>query len=671
MEWQSVTGTPTIETTIVRANGTAYRIAPGATKQVQHSSYSSGQGLKYYRIYFHVVTAPASNNRVFISLDNSSAIKIGVRLNTNMTMQFFNEEDIAQIGSTSSALSTGKFYRLEMGINDTTLASTACEIRLYDASAESTLIWNETGTINLAAAPNRLSIKNGNDTNLDFVFTDVAIIEGDSTAPNTWAGEGSIIYLRPSGAGTSTQWSRGGTDSGANWSQTSETPPNDVTSYVESNTVNQVDDFALADTPSAIATNDLVRWIASGARFALSSTTGPDPDFVSRITIGGNTVESANISGAGDTLWASYKGNTNLVFPQVLTGSYTKSDLDSAQIGIRETNSDTHFIRVSALWLMFEFCPTPTVSLSSPTDASTTSDDTPDLVFTGTHSGGQEIEYEVQLDTVNSFDSVAGGDAQTLVDSVSFPSVYGGTAASSETSQAQSQVITPASSLSLTSIDLKLYKLGSPTDNLSISVHSTSETGTTLGTSASISGASITTDQAGEVKNFTFSPPISLSAGVSYYLVVERSGARDTVNLYSIRAYGTSDAYAGGTARVRSSNLWSNRSPAVDWYFVLYPQSQPLLDKLSTADPGFSGTGDPHPWPSGNAVTYTVQSSLADGTYYWRVRGTDPLGSNAWGGWSSTFSFTVNTGAGPTGQPFRIRALGIPTGRMDRPRSWN
>ena len=41
--------------------------------------------------------------------------------------------------------------------------------------------------------------------------------------------------------------------------------------------------------------------------------------------------------------------------------------------------------------------------------------------------------------------------------------------------------------------------------------------------------------------------------------------------------------------------------------------------------------------------TYTASSSLADGKYYWHVRAKDSAGN--WGGWSGTWSFTIDTKA--------------------------
>lgn len=69
-----------------------------------------------------------------------------------------------------------------------------------------------------------------------------------------------------------------------------------------------------------------------------------------------------------------------------------------------------------------------------------------------------------------------------------------------------------------------------------------------------------------------------------------------------------------------------------------------IINAVSGVDSGFSGSPDnTSPFTSGQQVTYTVQSALSDAAYYWRVRARDPSGSNAWGAWSSTRSFTVST----------------------------
>ena len=52
---------------------------------------------------------------------------------------------------------------------------------------------------------------------------------------------------------------------------------------------------------------------------------------------------------------------------------------------------------------------TPTLSLDSPSNAGTVSSTTPQLKFTGASNASQNIPYEIQIDSGNTFNSQAGG----------------------------------------------------------------------------------------------------------------------------------------------------------------------------------------------------------------------------------------------------------------------
>ena len=78
------------------------------------------------------------------------------------------------------------------------------------------------------------------------------------------------------------------------------------------------------------------------------------------------------------------------------------------------------------------------------------------------------------------------------------------------------------------------------------------------------------------------------------------------------------------------------------------------LNKTSDADSGFANTtdgGDTDPFDSGDLASFTVQGgdALSTDTYYWRVRVVDPLGDNVYSDWTSTRSFTIDTGGGGGG----------------------
>ena len=68
-------------------------------------------------------------------------------------------------------------------------------------------------------------------------------------------GDGRGILLKPNGAGNYTDLTRGGTDSGANWSQVDELPPNDATDDVLSATADQKDTYATANPTNVGAVN--------------------------------------------------------------------------------------------------------------------------------------------------------------------------------------------------------------------------------------------------------------------------------------------------------------------------------------------------------------------------------------------------------------------------------
>lgn len=297
----------------------------------------------------------------------------------------------------------------------------------------------------------------------------------------------------------------------------------------------------------------------------------------------------------------------------------------------------------------------PTVSLSSPADAGSTSDTTPDLVFTGTDSQSDDIRYNVQVDTVDTFDSSIGGtpvisDSYVEANQDSTVSVGGG---GSRLKVGQSFT---GGGNAITSAKFYLSRGTSAVGNINAAIYAHTGTygtdgtgtGSALATSNNINVATgITTSLT--LIEFTFSTPFTTVNGTHYVVAVEYTDATDIVNV----GRDVSSATHAGSNQVYTSS-WSSAGAGVDTIFYVYETpAAPLLNKTSGTDSGFSGTPDnTDPFTSGQAVTYTVQAgdALPTGdTYYWRVRGIDPSGSNTYGSWSSTRSFTVSAG-GTTGQ---------------------
>lgn len=56
-----------------------------------------------------------------------------------------------------------------------------------------------------------------------------------------------------------------------------------------------------------------------------------------------------------------------------------------------------------------------------------------------------------------------------------------------------------------------------------------------------------------------------------------------------------------------------------------------------------AATSDKDPFTSGQVIRYIPPSSIATSTYWWRVRASDPDGTNTYGEWSTPYSFTIDT----------------------------
>ena len=87
----------------------------------------------------------------------------------------------------------------------------------------------------------------------DYYFDDLYVCNNVGSINTDLLGDVRVASLLPSGAGALNDWSRGGTDSGANYSQVDEGAYNADTDYVRSNTIGATDTYVYPDLPAAAA----------------------------------------------------------------------------------------------------------------------------------------------------------------------------------------------------------------------------------------------------------------------------------------------------------------------------------------------------------------------------------------------------------------------------------
>lgn len=85
--------------------------------------------------------------------------------------------------------------------------------------------------------------------NAYYAYDDLAVNDTAGSRNNGQIGDGKVFLLKPSGAGSTTSQTRGGTDTGANYSQVNELPPS-MAQYVLSATAATRDTYALEDVPA-------------------------------------------------------------------------------------------------------------------------------------------------------------------------------------------------------------------------------------------------------------------------------------------------------------------------------------------------------------------------------------------------------------------------------------
>jgi hypothetical protein len=362
------TNAPSVETTIKRSGNAAWRISNTGGIEGFRTVHTTAQGSFFFRFYLYIVAMPASTKTI-AGFSQAGSYKVGIRLTSGGLLQLYNNEDAAQVGSDSSALSLNTWYRIEMKCDSTTLASTLVESNAYVDTLGASSFWNQSGTINLAANPNGVRCgTDGADATLDYVVDDLAVNDTSGSVQNSWPGEGEIIHQYSNGNGDNSAWTGSDGNSTDNYLLINGVPPNDA-SYVQSNTSGQIDDYNIDATPAAMESTDTINVVMVGVRAAASAATSTDPDIVLRIkaSASGTVEESASLDVNSITfnspvpLPQSPPDTYRLVLydlPGASTTAWTKADLDAAQIGVREAATDADFARVSSIWLSVDHKPT-------------------------------------------------------------------------------------------------------------------------------------------------------------------------------------------------------------------------------------------------------------------------------------------------------------------------
>ncbi|MGH7487338.1 MAG: hypothetical protein ACREMY_17315, partial [bacterium] len=109
-----VTGSPTIQTTVVRSGTYALQINPSAAAQSLAMVFNPAATLKtvFHRFYYRAAVHPASASLVFTILDVSNSTSLMRLRGTGSGLRALNSANV-QVGS-DFALNTNQWYRIDI-----------------------------------------------------------------------------------------------------------------------------------------------------------------------------------------------------------------------------------------------------------------------------------------------------------------------------------------------------------------------------------------------------------------------------------------------------------------------------------------------------------------------------------------------------------------------------
>ena len=341
----------------------------------------------------------------------------------------------------------------------------------------------------------------------------------------------------------------------------------------------------------------------------------------------------------------------------------------------RTIRSYEHSSTESAADLEIDYSPlnaTPTVILNT-ADAVTLSD-TPTVEFTGTDAESDDITYEIQISDDPNFstDGIQVTDSLTEVGSGGL--IHPNPISSELTWQGEVQLDDrPGQSFTATGGILDKVRFRFAGDTLAsgnalariyniTGTHGTDATPLnpalpddtpTPGWIAESALVAVTSADGMQWWDFTFSGAnrIRFTAGQHYMVIIDWQPDTDDYD-NTIEVQGNASTPHAGNAYIDGDSANNGVNLTFDTLFEVY-EDLTTLDKASDTDSGFNNTingGDTDPFTSGNRISYTVQAAdtLDDGvTYHWRVRASDPSGSNLWSDYTASRSFTVDSDLDP------------------------
>lgn len=366
MEFHQTNGVVVVEAGVgVRTGAVAHHLKNLVSGTSQRGSFrvvnAPVAGPLWGRTYLYITTLPAAANTIIRMTGAGTTLRVVLTATGNLQLI----DEVGTIGTSAGTLNTGQFYRVEV-LLDSHLGAGAHVATLRLDGVDVVTASNRTFTNPTVQQWDEGGNMNGETQTVgDWWFDDFGLNDNTATSDSSqmsWPGSGKVAHaLLTADGDAAVNVTRGGVDSGANWSQLDEVTPNDATDYLDLTSTTSVF-WGRTQNSAALGIGGayIIKFVAVGARLALASAGAGNwlPSIKSQASgavLDGSPVALALATYAthDDTSGLQQHKLTAYKDPQT-NGAWTATRLDGLQIGVKSTDGSPA-TRVSALWAVIEY----------------------------------------------------------------------------------------------------------------------------------------------------------------------------------------------------------------------------------------------------------------------------------------------------------------------------
>lgn len=361
VEFDSNTGTPTIDTTnfyVGNGGSAAMRVNGAAISKFLTHQYC-GAALAQDRFWMFRMRIATSTNvassAIALFRDGTNGNGLSLRLNTDNTLQLWDEQAGVQRGSNSVVLTANTYYRIELQYNRAAGTGTAYLNGVQFA----------TGVQSATLDMNIIRLGMIDTATCDISYDDVIINDSSGTSETGLPGNQSIVHLKPNAAGDNNAFTVqvGGTVGSANnFTRVNEITPDDATTYNGDVTATDTDDFNVDDTGAGIGASDTINVVSVIVRYR-ALVAAAEAAFKVRVKkAAAGTVSSSAAITPNSTTWKTNANTAPITSPLILYAdpdgsTWTKATLDTAQVGYNISTTNTNAADISTIHLQVSSTP--------------------------------------------------------------------------------------------------------------------------------------------------------------------------------------------------------------------------------------------------------------------------------------------------------------------------